>query len=153
MLEYRLGPCLVRQRTEWRARQPEGGGDTHWSVARGTGASVTIRLGPETGFRPEIHVGEGAKPSTDLGPRLERHLAGWAAAFPGLAIAPSDLGYRLLVPPALATPHERTFPLVLDDFLDRVESGSWEPSEAAVIGQRYALLAQATTLAVDTDLP
>ncbi len=149
-LVYRLRGLRVRQRTEWEAHQPEGGGDTHWAVARGRKATVTVRLGPETDYRPEIHVGLPPAAMTlrgtdhgSLAEALVGALDKWRATFPGLGITQSELGYQLIIPPALATPHETTFALVLDEFLDRTEARSWSAKEAEAIRARYTLLARA----------
>lgn len=144
-IEYRLRGVRVTQRSVWRAASPTAGGDTHRSVARGTGAHVTLEQGPETGHRPQVHVGQ----SDDgrLADRLAGSLDGWKADFPGLSLRPSRLGYELAIPSSHDTPHELTFPLVLDDFLDRVEGGRWSPSTAAAIRARYTLLARAHELA------
>lgn len=140
-IDYRLDGVRVRQRAVWRPRQSSGGGDIHHSVARGTGANVTIQLGPATGHRPQVHVGPSA--GRDLTARLSACLDDWRAEFPGLTTRPSPLGYELVIPTALDTPHEATFPLVLDDFLDHVDRGRWPAAIARRIRTRYALLARA----------
>ncbi|MCP5032421.1 MAG: hypothetical protein GY939_11495 [Actinomycetia bacterium] len=149
-LDYKLRGLRISQRTEWEARQPDGGGDTHWAVARGSRAIVTVRLGPQTGYRPEIHVGPSqltnARTSVgreSLAETLVSALDQWRVGFAGLDVARSELGYQLIIPPVLETPHEATFAIALDEFLDRVEAGSWSAEEAETIRARYTLLAEA----------
>ncbi|MDH3680350.1 MAG: hypothetical protein OEV40_10430 [Acidimicrobiia bacterium] len=140
-IDYRLGGVRVRQRAVWRTRPPAGGGDTHRSIARGTGAEVTIQHGPATGHRPRIHVGSSA--DHHLTARVSECLDDWRAELPGLTMRPSPLGYELVIPAALDTPHEATFPLVLDDFLDQVDQDRWSAVTAHRIRTRYTLLARA----------
>ncbi len=145
LIDYRLSGVRVRQRAEWRIRAPAGGGDSHTSVARGSGASVVLRQGPETAHAAQIHL--GSRDPKALQGHLREALDDWRGAFPGLDIARSDIGFELLVPPALKTGHEAHFAMALDRFLDHVESGQWPERLASRIRARYALLARARDVA------
>lgn len=149
LIDYRLAGHQVRQRAEWRLRSAAGGGDAHAAVVRGTGAQVVLRKGPETGQAAEIHLA-----SDDRG-ALERALSdvldGWRAAFPGLRSEASDIGVQLLLPAGLRSGHEAHFPMVLERFLDQVESGRWPAQIAREIRTRYALLARAQSVARNVD--
>ena len=141
-IRYRLRGVPVRQRAEWGQREPEGGGDAHRATLRGTGAVVVTRRGPETGFRAELHVApREAGPRFDA--RLDEALATWAHDLPGLSRRPSPLGREIVIPDPLHTPHEAHFAMVLDRFLDHIESGDWPAPLAARIRSRYTLLAEA----------
>jgi hypothetical protein len=76
---------------------------------------------------------------------LERALAAWSGAHPGLSLAPSARGWEIRVPPALDTGHERQFPVVLAEFLTLVEEGRRPARLAADTLAKYTLLAQAST--------
>ena len=141
-IRYRLRGVTVRQRAEWGQREPEGGGDAHHATLRGTDATVVARRGPETGFRPELHIApRDAGPSFDA--LLDEALSAWSRQLPGLSRRPSSLGQEIVIPAALHTPHEAHFAIVLDRFLDHVESAAWPADLAARIRSRYTLLARA----------
>ena len=145
-IRYRLRGVTVRQRAEWGQREPEGGGDAHRATLRGTGATIVARRGPETGFRPELHVApREAGPSFDA--RLDEALSAWSRQLPGLSRRPSSLGQEIVIPAALHTLHEAHFTMVLDDFLDQLASHVWPAVLAARIRARYTLLARAHGLA------
>lgn len=146
-IDYRLGGVRVRQRAEWGRREAVGGGDEHRSLVRGTGASVVVRQGAETGHRAQIHLRADGAP--ELEGRLGAALAEWRGEFPGLHAAPSDIGHELLLPASLRTPHEAHFPMVLDAYLDRLEDGGWDAAWARRQRARYTLLARARDLAGD----
>jgi hypothetical protein len=113
---------------------------------------VTLAHRPETGDAPELRiVPAGAAPIPD--DRLTAALSEWEKEFPGLTAQPSGRGYQLALPPSALVSHEATFALVLDDFLDRVDGGTWSPSAAARIRNRYRLLARATAAATDLAQP
>lgn len=146
LIDYRLAGLRVRQRAEWRLRTPEGGGDAHTSIVRGTKARVVLRKGPETGHAAEIHI--GADDPSALQRSLAPALDDWRREFLGLTSTPSDLGVQLLVPPGLQPSHVEHFPMVLETFLDHVESGAWPSRLASQIGTRYSLLAKARDVAL-----
>ncbi|WP_089938019.1 putative oxidoreductase C-terminal domain-containing protein [Candidatus Entotheonella palauensis] len=145
-IRYRLRGIRVRQTTEWRAREPEGGGDLHSVTLRGRQVSVIVRQGPETGYQAELHLEPVA--GVDVEPMLKNAIGQWQDRFPGLSVAPSDLGFRLVIPPGLDHGHESHFPLVLDTFLDHLDQGEWPESLRARIRMRYTLLARAREMAL-----
>ena len=53
---YRLRGVSVRQRAEWRQREPEGTGDLHRLTIRGSRCNVHIRQGEETGYKATLHL-------------------------------------------------------------------------------------------------
>lgn len=140
-IDYRLKGVRVRQVAEWHGREPPGGGDLHRARLRGTGAEIVERQGPETRYRRELHLRLN-------GGDLASALHALQDAFPGLAAEPSALGYRLTLPAGLDASHEGHFPLVLDDFLDRLETGDHDATLAARIRSRYTLLARAHERAI-----
>lgn len=151
VIEFSIGGVRVRQRAEWGAREAEGGGDQQHAVARGSGAQLVLRQGPETNHAAELHVASSG--ARDLEPRLAAAVAALAADFPGLSMAPSELGFRLTVAPGLDGGHESHFPLVLDEFLDLLDGSGDGAALAARIGARYALLARAQAIAEDVPPP
>jgi len=145
-LSFRAGPVRVALDTRWELSTPPGGGDAHRSMIRGTRSVIRVEQGPATGFRRHLSV----EPRGEPGPvqaALERALAAWSDAHPGLSLAPAARGWEVRVPPALDTGHERHFPLVLAELLALVAEGGRPARLAADTLAKYTLLAQASTLA------
>ncbi len=138
-IDYRLKGVRVRQRSEWALHQPAGGGDLHSATVRGSGCGIVIRQGPETGYVTEVHVTGG----DGLEARLSEALPAWRESFPGLDFKASELGFEMLIPAALNTGHEAHFAMVLDEFLDLVETSAWPEHLARRIRNRYTLTASA----------
>ena len=155
-IDYRLSGVRIRQRAEWRIRPPAGGGDTHRSVVRGTTATVTVAHGPETGHRPQLTISPTPNAASidtaAFASRLASSVDDWRSEFPGLVCEPSSAGWQLDLPGSANVSHEATFAMVLDEFLDRVDEETWSPSMAAVIRDRYRLLARAQAVATDLGL-
>ena len=53
---YTLKACTRKVSVTWEFEAPPGAGDTHFSVMRGTKASLTIKQGAEQGYKPVLYV-------------------------------------------------------------------------------------------------
>src|SRR6185436_10443353 len=53
---YRLRGIHARVSVTWKFEAPPGAGDTHFSIMRGTKATLTIRQGAEQNFKPVLYV-------------------------------------------------------------------------------------------------
>ncbi|MCP5150333.1 MAG: hypothetical protein H6983_09725 [Ectothiorhodospiraceae bacterium] len=149
-IAYRLRGVTVRQRAEWRQREPQGSGDQLATVVRGTRAELGLRLDAETGFRPRLTV--RPRPGAAIGPALAEACAAWAADdLPGLECVADDEGWRVSVPTALDGGHESRFVRVRDQFLALVDGAGYSPALAARIRMRYTLLGHARERALEAE--
>jgi len=55
-INYRLKGIHAKVSVTWDFQAPEGTGDTHFSVMRGTKASVIIKQGKEQNFKPVLYI-------------------------------------------------------------------------------------------------
>ena len=144
-IDYRLRGLPMRVLSIWNLAIPEGGGDTHCAILRGTQADLVVDQGPQTGFATRLSVHPRSP-----GPAYARALAQAVAAlqpqFPGLAVVPDGDIYRIAIPQALRTTHEEHFAAVLDDFLDLLSSGEQPANLGPDLLAKYTLLAQAREL-------
>jgi hypothetical protein len=132
--------------TRWELSAPPGGGDAHRSVIRGTRSVIRVEQGPATGFRRRLSVEPRGEPAPVQG-ALERALAAWSGAHPGLSLSAAASGWEIRVPPALDPGHERQFPVVLAELLALIAEGRRPARLAADTLAKYTLLAQASALA------
>jgi len=146
-IEYSLNGVQVRQRAEWGQREPPGTGDLHPSVIRGTRCRVLVRHGHETDRVAQLHLIPTA--GADIEAALAGAITEWQEDFPGIGMDCENAGFTLTVPDALRTTHESHFAMVLEQFLDHVDSGRWPDRLAARIRARYELLGRARELALE----
>ena len=149
-LSFRLGAVTAALDTRWELSAPTGGGDTHRSVVRGTRAEILVEQHAGTGFRRRISV----LPREDadrVRAALAEAVTTWHDTYPGLTIEEVGAGWELRVPRALDVGHERHFPLLLADFLSRVEEGRLPGGLAANTLAKYTLLAHASAEARRAD--
>jgi hypothetical protein len=142
-LSFRLGAATAALYTRWDLCAPSGGGDTHRAVIRGTLAEIRVEQHAETGFRRRLTVIPRGNRNR-IRAALERSVASWQDEHPGLAVSEVGAGWEIRVPRPLDAGHERHFPLVLADFLSRVERRSRPEDLAANTLAKYTLLARAS---------
>lgn len=146
---WSLDDVVIRQRAEWREREPEGAGDMHRVVLRGNAARVEVQQGPETGFKAEVSIVPAVGSDIDtLNDNTRRALPDWQRRFPGLELIRRNGSIRVDAPAELDLGHESHFPLVRDRFLDIIDSGAGDAAVRARIDTRYRLIAKARDLAL-----
>jgi hypothetical protein len=102
----------------WNYEAPEGSGDTHFAVFKGSKARVEIRQGREERYRPELYVvPNSAETKPAVLQALQKRVAALQATFPGVAV--EDLGerLRLAIPDRYRVGHEEHFAQVTERFL------------------------------------
>jgi predicted dehydrogenase len=146
---YDLRGVRVRLRALWNWEAPEGGGDTHFAVVRGTRAHVEIRQGPEQNYRTELSVAPRGRPGDARAVRaaLEKAVASWQARYPGVALAEGDGALRVTIPDRYRTGHEAHFAEVTGRFLGYLKDPKTLPAwEKANMLAKYAVTTRGTEL-------
>ena len=146
-IRYRFRGIRVRQRAEWRQREPEGTGDLHRLTMRGSRCEVRLRQDEETGYHADA-VAPSERLASRWNPSCLGCLPSGRSTSPGWRATPASLGVRLLLPPALEQGHESHFALALNAFLDHLDRGTWPEALRARMRMRYTLLARARDLAL-----
>lgn len=125
---YRLKGVSCKVSVIWNFIAPEGTGDTHDSMMRGTKAEVFIRQGAKEGYKPVLYVrsrGDAAQTKS----ALDAALARIAEAWPGVAAVATDEPsvWRIAYPKAYDVGHEAHFSQVVRMFLDWMKAGRQDP--------------------------
>ncbi|HEU5283877.1 MAG TPA: putative oxidoreductase C-terminal domain-containing protein [Burkholderiales bacterium] len=144
-IAYRLRGAPVRIESRWDLAIPEGGGDTHYALARGTRADVVVEQGPDTNFLTSLVV-HPVGPAKGLEDALADAARALQSSFPGLAFERSGEAFRASIPPALRSTHEEHFAAVLEEFLARIDEGVVPVDGGADLVTKYTLLARAADL-------
>ena len=145
-INYRIKGVNARISVVWNYRPPEGGGDTHYSVMKGTKARLEIRQGQEQNYRPELYVFPVASGS-EWQSELDKSVKGLAASYPGIGFEPYQTGFRILIPDALRTGHEYHFGQVTGRFLEYLRKGSLPEWEVPNMLAKYWLTTTAMKMA------
>lgn len=144
-IDYRLRGVPVRIVSLWNLAIPEGGGDSHFSVLRGTRADLVVDQGPQSGHLTRLTI-HPVQPGPDYPRAIADAVSALQAEFPGAAVEPVADVYRVSVPAALRTSHEAHFAAVLDEFLGYVDRQAWPENLGPDLVAKYTLLVRARAL-------
>lgn len=129
-INYRLKGIHAKISVTWDFQAPEGTGDTHFSVMRGTRSSVVIKQGKEQNFKPVLYI-EPAK-GTDLSAYekdLMADLKQINAKYPGVELKKIATGWEVIIPEKYKVGHEDHFAQVTQKYLQCLKDGKlpdWE---------------------------
>ena len=125
---WRLRGVHCKVSVVWNFMAPEGTGDTHDSLMRGTKAEVFIRQGRKEGYKPVLYVkARGDAAATEAA--LAKALVAISAKIPGVGCAKTDEDgtWRVTYPPAYDNGHEAHFGQVVEMYLKWMRDGRQDP--------------------------
>lgn len=130
-ITYKIKGINAKVSVIWNYTFPEGGGDTHYSVMKGSKANLVIRQGKEQGYKPVLFI--EVNPDTDLAAyekELQSALASVDAKYPGVTINKiNDNTWQVVAPANYHIGHEAHFGQVTKNFLQYLQDGAlpvWE---------------------------
>lgn len=134
---------------EWKYEAPPGGGDTHYSIVKGTKARVIVRQEKEQNYRPELYI-EPA-PGADraaVGKALAACISGLAAKeFPGISVSEEKGCWRIDIPQTYRVGHEAHFGQVTEQFLKYVNGDPMPVWERPNMLAKYFVTTKALEMA------
>ena len=141
---YQLRGICARVSVTWNFEAPPGGGDTHYSVVRGTKAILTIRQGKEQEYKPVLYV---EQPRGSANERFEETLrnavAGLQTRYQGVDYQMEGNEFRITVPEKYSVGHEAHFAQVSGNFLDYLRHGNMPDWEVPNMITKYATIMKA----------
>lgn len=129
-INYRIKGVHAKVSVRWNYRAPDGAGDTHFSIMRGTRCNLVIRQGAEQSFKPVLYIEPVAGTDTvAFSKALEAAVATLQAKYPGVALKLLGGTWQVVVPSKYDVGHEAHFGQVMDRFLQYLAAGklpAWE---------------------------
>jgi predicted dehydrogenase len=128
-INYTLKGVHAKVSVIWNYQAPEGTGDTHYSIMRGTRANLVIRQGAEQNYKPALYIEPVASAANGYEPQLVRSLTSIQQQFPGVTLKKVQNGWEVIVPDKYKEGHEAHFARVMEKFLEYLKSGNlpaWE---------------------------
>jgi len=145
---YRIRDIWAKVKVEWNFKAPEGGGDTHYSIMKGTLSNLIIQQGEKENFRPELYIElTGDVDSEEFEKRLKeavRH----DIAKEGLQVVKEDVKrWRIEIPDKYRVGHEAHFGQVTGKFLGYLIDGKLPAWEVPNIITKYYTTTEALKMA------
>lgn len=146
-INYVLNGVHAKVSVVWAYQAPEGTGDTHFSVMRGSKANLVIRQGAEQKFRPVLYIEPvGSLNASDITTALRSV----QAKFPGIDLKKTAAGWEVVVPEKYHNGHEAHFAQVMEKFLQYVKEGKLPHWEVPNMIAKYYITTSALELAKQT---
>lgn len=143
---YKLKGVNIKLAALWAFEPPVGGGDTHYSLMRGSKASIVVKQGQEQNFVPELYVSPVSN-DEDYAKALEASFAKLVEKYPGIALEPCDEGWHVSIPASYRNGHEAHFGQVTENYLNYLSSGNMPEWEVPNMITKYYITTQGWQMA------
>ena len=134
----------------WAYQAPEGTGDTHYSIMRGTSANLVIRQGAEQKYKPVLYIEPVNKPDTVFATVLMEQIKSIQTKYPGVELTKTTAGWEVVVPEKYKEGHEAHFARVTEKFLQYFKEEKLPAWEVRNMIAKYYTTTQALELARKT---
>ncbi len=145
-INYQLRGVHAKVSVIWNFQAPNGTGDTHSSIMRGTKANLVIRQGAEQQYKPTLYiepVAPGATYETDLTTALKT----MQERYPGIDVKKRQKGWEVMIPEKYKEGHEAHFGRVTENYLSYLKAGKLPNWEVPNMIAKYYTTTQALELA------
>ena len=138
---YRLRDVHALVSVKWDFEAPPGGGDTHFSIMRGSKASLMIQQGAAQQYKPVLYI-EGVKDEAIV----NKAIASLQTHYPGVGAKRDGERWVVTVPDRYNVGHEAHFAQVTEHFLKYLRAGKLPEWEVPNMLTKYATIMQAYEL-------
>ena len=151
-MNYSLKGVHSRVIVKWGYRAPEGGGDTHYSMTRGTNATLIIEQGEKQGFKPALYI----KPSIQadyegFGDILMQEFKKVQERYPGVELKKLEDSWEVVVPEVYDVGHEAHFAQVTNKYLGFLVDGKLPAWEVPNMIAKYFTTTRALEMARESE--
>ena len=129
-INYKLKGIHAKASVIWNFQAPEGTGDTHYSIMRGTKCNLEIKQGEEEGYKPKLYIEPTDGDLKEFTGSLYNAVQGLNDKYPGIAL--EKLGEKkwvVNIPDSYKVGHEAHFGQVTEKYLEYLTDGKlpeWE---------------------------
>jgi predicted dehydrogenase len=145
---YKIKDVFAKVSVIWKYQAPEGTGDTHYSIMRGSGCDLIIRQGEEEGYNPILYVaskGDTTVFNQAISKTIDIDLQ---KKYPGIYLEKiSDTEWKVNIPDEYKVGHEAHFSQVTERFLEYLENGNMPAWEVPNMLAKYYVTTAALDLA------
>lgn len=130
-INYKLKGIHAKASVIWNYEAPQGAGDTHYSVMRGTNCKLVIKQGAEQGYKTTLYIEAIAESDATLEANLTKAVnEGLQADYPGIKLVKqAENIWMVEIPDSYRVGHEAHFTQVTEKYLQYLKDGKlpeWE---------------------------
>ncbi|MBO9683059.1 MAG: oxidoreductase, partial [Flavisolibacter sp.] len=126
----------------WNFKAPEGAGDTHYSLLKGTKANLVIKQGAEENYQPTLYI-EPIDKNADPSEAFQKV----QAKYPGVELKKSANGWQVVIPAKYKEGHEEHFARVTEKFLEYIKNNNMPAWEVPNMLTKYFITTRALQIA------
>lgn len=142
-INYSLKGVNAKVVVTWAFEAPEGGGDTHYSIMRGSLANLIIRQGQEQNYIPELYIEPAGENDEAFKEQLEKSFEAITTKYPGVSLETDEAGWHVCIPDSYRVGHEAHFGQVTRNFLQYMSEGKLPEWETPNMIAKYYTTTQA----------
>jgi predicted dehydrogenase len=130
----------------WNYKAPDGTGDTHYSLMRGTKSALIIRQGAEEKYKPTLYIQQRDQDPT-FETKLQIAISKINESFPGVSLKKNKNEWQLIVPEKYNDGHEAHFAQVMSKYLNYLQYNNMPDWEVPNMLSKYYITTSAKSLA------
>jgi predicted dehydrogenase len=149
-INYKIKGISAKVSVEWNYQAPPGGGDTHFSVMRGTKCDLTIRQGADEKFVPTLYASNVRGASMD---EFTKKLQAAVTTLPYDSVTVENVDkntLRINIPKKYRVSHEEHFGQVTARYLEYLKEGKMPEWEVPGMITKYYTTTSALKLAKES---
>jgi len=146
-INYTLKGKHAKTSVIWNYQAPEGTGDTHYSIMRGSLSNLIIRQGANENFRPTLYIEPKTTSHPSVAAAIQHQLKQIESNLPGIQLITTPEGWKISIPPEVQEGHEAHFARVMEKFLGYLEDRNMPAWEVPNMITKYYTTTRALELA------
>lgn len=150
-INYKIKDIHAKVSVIWKYEAPEGTGDTHYSIMKGSKANLIIRQGEEQNFKPQLYI--EPVDGVDLASfekALTEAINNLQKSFPDIGLKMEE-NWIITIPAKTRAGHEAHFSQVTEKFLQYLAEGQLPEWEVPNMIAKYYTTTKALEFAKNDD--
>jgi len=129
-INYMIKDIHAKVSVVWNYQAPEGAGDTHFSIMKGSKANLVIRQGAEQNYKPALYIEPAALDNLkEYETALDKAFIKVSEKYPGVILNKLNDRWQAVIPEKYHVGHEAHFGQVTEKYLKYLVDGrlpDWE---------------------------
>ena len=147
-MNYTLKGVHAKVSVIWNFQAPEGTGDTHYSIMKGSKANLIVRQGKDQKFKPVLYI-ESAEKGKAYEDAVAASFKTVQDKYPGIELKKNKAGWEISIPAKYDTGHESHFSQVANKYMEYLKAGKLPEWEVPNMVAKYYTTTTALKMAKD----
>ncbi len=145
-INYTIKGVHAKVSVIWNYKAPDGTGDTHYSIMRGTKANLVIRQGAEQQFKPTLYI-EPLESNAAYEQMAQKAVEKISIQYHGISLKKNEKGWEVIIPESFKEGHEAHFARVTEKYLEYLSKKNMPAWEVPNMLAKYYTTTQAQKIA------